>query len=297
VVVLAAQAVPTDQPSLCTAGRVYQVSATPGTSESQASAGRPLTIASLNIAGESQIAEPLTAWANHRTADVLFLQEVGGEDEDGASFAAALSQRLGYGSAYAPARPYGETGNAQGLAIVSRYPLADAGVRLLPYNQLRFRSRCRIAVAATVLTPAGPVRVVNVHLDTRINKARRLAQVDAAIAAVNGFDGPRVVGGDFNTNDFTWIDATWPIPFAQKQAKAVQEHMSAGGFVTPFAETRGTYPILWIALKLDWLFLSPDLETGDAGVDDVPLTDHRGIWTRASASPSARRSGPTAVRR
>jgi endonuclease/exonuclease/phosphatase family metal-dependent hydrolase len=140
---------------------------------------------------------------------------------------------------------------------------------------------------------------VNVHLDTRINKARRLAQVDSAIGALNGFAGPRVVGGDFNTNDFAWIDATWPIPFAQKQTKAVRERMSAEGFLTPFAETRGTYPILWIALKLDWLFLSPDLETDDAGVDDVPLTDHRGIWTRASASPgpTVRRSGPTVIRR
>ena len=52
------------------------------------------------------------------------------------------------------------------------------------------------------------------------------------------------------------------------------------GFTTPFGDTRGTYPILGISLKLDWLFLSPDLEPSGSGVDDVPITDHRGIWTR-----------------
>lgn len=300
-VVLSAAPVPFDTPAPCAPGPIYEAAAAPATSIIPISASGPLTLASLNIAGESRIAEAVAAWARHREVDVLFLQEVGGDDEDGASFAAALSQRLGFGSAYSPARPYGDTGNQQGLAIVSRYPLGDVSVRNLPYNQLRFRSRCRIAVAATVRTPTGPVRLVNVHLDTRINKARRLAQVDAAVAALNGFEGPRVVGGDFNTADFAWISSTWPVPFVQKQAKAVQERMSSEGFATPFGDTRGTYPLpLGIAFKLDWLFLSPDLEANGAGVDDVPITDHRGIWTRAVTAAnraSSRRSDPTAFRR
>ena len=299
-VVLAAPPVPLDEPPPCAPGPIYQAAAAPSTARLPPSASAALTLASLNIAGESRIAEALAAWAKHRAVDVLFLQEVGGDDEDGSSFAAALTQRLGFGSAYSPARPYGDTGHQQGLAIVSRYPLDEVSVRMLPYNRLQFRSRCRIAVAATVRTPTGPVRLVNVHFDTRINKARRLAQVDAAIAALNGFEGPRVVGGDFNSADFAWIGSTWPVPFVQKQAKAVQERMSMEGFGTPFSEARGTYPILWLAFKLDWIFLSPDFETDGAGVDDVPITDHRGIWTRTVSSSnraSARRSDPTAFRR
>jgi endonuclease/exonuclease/phosphatase family metal-dependent hydrolase len=302
-VLLAASPVPIDEPPPCAPGPIYQAAAAPVTATLPASASGPLTLASLNIAGESRIAEAVEAWTRHRAVDVLFLQEVGGDDEDGASFAAALGQRLGFGSAYAPARPYGDTGHQQGLAIVSRYPLDDVSVRMLPYNRLRFRSRCRIAVAATLRTPAGPVRLVNVHLDTRINRARRLVQVDAAVAALNGFEGPRVVGGDFNTADFAWIGSTWPVPFVQKQAKAVQERMSSVGFATPFGDTRGTYPLLGlggVAFKLDWLFLSPDLDANGSGVDDVPITDHRGIWTRAVAgsnSATSRRSDPTAFRR
>lgn len=294
---VALSAAPLPEPAPCTTGPVYQAAAVPPSAMLPPPAA-PITLGSLNIAAESRIAEALAAWAVHRAVDVLLLQEVGGEDEDGASLAAALAQRMGFAAAYSRARTYGDSGNDQGLAIMSRYPLEDVSVHPLPYNRLRFRSRCRIAVAATVRTPAGSLRVVNVHLDTRINKARRLAQVDAAIGALNGFEGPRIVGGDFNTADFAWIGSTWPIPFVQKQARAVQERMSMQGFETPFGGTRGTYPILGVAFKLDWLFLSPDLETGEAGVDDVPVTDHRGIWTRVSANrPTAPRSGPTAARR
>ena len=283
----------------CSPGPIYQAVAVPALTARQPPSAGPVTIASLNIAGESLIVDAIADWSRQRAVDVLFLQEVGGDDEDGQSVAAALGQRMGFASAYSPARPYADSGNAQGLAIVSRFPLTDVAVRPLPYNQLRFRARCRIAVAATVVTPAGPIRLANAHLDTRINKDRRIAQVESVVAALNGFNGPRVVGGDFNTNDFAWINSTWPIPFAQRQAKAVQEHMSAAGFLTPFLETRGTYPVMGIALKLDWLFLSPDLEASGAGVDDVPLTDHRGIWTTVSGRGTAtsRRSDPTAIRR
>jgi endonuclease/exonuclease/phosphatase family metal-dependent hydrolase len=297
VLVTAAAPAPREEPAPCAAGPIYQAAGAP-VGLALAPGARPLTLASLNIAGESRIAEALAAWTRHRDVDVLFLQEVGGDDEDGASFAAAVGQRLGFGSVYSPARPFGDTGHQQGLAVVSRYPLTDVAVRSLPYNRLRFRSRCRIAISATVRTPAGPVRVVNVHLDTRVNTSRRLAQVEAAIAALNGFDGPRVIGGDFNTADFGWINSTWPVPFAQRQARAVQERMSWEGFTTPFDDERGTYPMPGPDLKLDWLFLSRDLEARDAGVDDVPETDHRGIWARATASTvRERQSGPTAIRR
>src|SRR5262245_24488168 len=119
------------QPAPCAVGRIYQVAGSPGIQSAAPSPG-PLTVASLNIAGESRISEAVAAWTNRRDVDVLFMQEVGGDEEDGESFSAALAQRLGFASAYAPARSYKETGNAQGLAIVSRYPLDDVAVRLLP---------------------------------------------------------------------------------------------------------------------------------------------------------------------
>jgi endonuclease/exonuclease/phosphatase family metal-dependent hydrolase len=246
------------------------------------------TVASLNVAGRARITDVLSAWVHDRAVDVLLLQEVGDETDDGAAFIASLGQRLGLGFAYAPATRL-ENGHAQGLAIVSRYPLDEVSAHPLTQFHLRFRSRCRIALAATVTTPTGPVRLVNVHLDTRINSKHRVAQLRPAIDALDAFDGPRIVGGDFNTMNVRWLRTMWPLPFLQRQSKAVGASLSSLGFHTPFTAAPPTFRFLGLPQKLDWLYLK-DLETLESGVDDVPLTDHRGVWARVT--PGRRTAGP-----
>jgi endonuclease/exonuclease/phosphatase family metal-dependent hydrolase len=227
-----------------------------------------------------EIVEPIAAWIDERAIDVLFLQEVGQEHGDGAAFMAALRERLGLSYAYAPATPF-ENGHMQGLAIVSRYPLTKVNAQPLEYNHLRFRRRCRIALGATISTPGGPIRVTNVHLDTRINSSRRIEQLTPAVEALDVFEGPQIIGGDFNTLNIKWFDSMWPIPLAEHQGHAVREELERAGFGTPFGDTRPTFKFMGLPLKLDWLYLRR-LETREVGVDDVPLSDHRGIWTRAS---------------
>jgi hypothetical protein len=113
-----------------------------------------VTIASLNIAGHPRVADAVVAWTHAREVDILFLQEVGDASTDGGAFAAALIERLCFYFAYASANRVGDV-QTQGLAIVSRYPLDDVRVHPLPYYHLRFKSRCRIALAATVTTADG----------------------------------------------------------------------------------------------------------------------------------------------
>jgi exonuclease III len=105
-----------------------------------------VTIASLNIAGQPQIADRLVAWTHERAVDILLLQEVGHLSIDGAVFVAALSERLGFHFAYAPADLVGDI-HTQGLAIMSRYPLDEVCVHPLAYHHLRFKSRYRIALS------------------------------------------------------------------------------------------------------------------------------------------------------
>lgn len=162
---------------------------------------------------------------------------------------------------------------------MSRYSLNDLNVEPLDYFRLRFRSRCRIALAATVQTLDGPVRLVNVHLDTRINSKSRLAQLAPAMEALQTFDGPRVIGGDFNTMNIRWLRSMWPLPYVQRQSKAVRALLSASGFHTPFIASPPTFRFLGFPMRLDWLYFN-DLEPLAWGVDRVPLTDHRGIWVR-----------------
>lgn len=246
------------------------------------------------MAGKMAIVDAVAAWIDQRAIDVLFLQEVGQEHGDGAAFMSALGERLRLPYAYAPSTPF-ETGHMQGLAIVSRYPLTDVNVQQLKYNHLRFRSRCRIALGATVSTPEGPVRVTNIHLDTRINGSRRIEQLAPAVEALDVFEGPQIIGGDFNTLNIKWLDSMWPIFFAEHQGRAVREELEKAGFDTPFGDTRPTFKFMGLPLKLDWLYLRR-LEPTEVGVDDVPLSDHRGIWTRASLTDRVAAESATSSR-
>jgi endonuclease/exonuclease/phosphatase family metal-dependent hydrolase len=243
------------------------------------------TVASLNIAGHARIADTLSAWVQERGFDVLFLQEVGDRSADDASFIAALSDRLGYQLAYASADPLGHT-KTQGLAILSRYRLDDVRTYPLEYHRLRFRSRCRIALAATVTTTAGPVRLMNVHLDTRINGKDRIAQLAPLINALDRVDGPQIIGGDFNTMNIRWFWTMCPFPYVQSQAAAVRRWLGRNGFHTPLTRGRATFRFLVFPMRLDWLYLR-ELEALDWRVDTVRFTDHRGVWTRVNAARAA----------
>jgi len=241
-------------------------------------AQRTLTVASLNMAGRPQIGDVLAAWIHQREIDILLLQEVGHLSIDGEAFVATLADRLAFHSSYGAANLLGNA-HTQGLAIVSRYPLTDIRVYPLAHYQLRFRSRCRIALAATVITTHGPVRVVNVHLDTRINSKDRVAQVAPLLQTLGGVDIPQIIGGDFNTMNIRWFQTMWPLPYLQRQSAAVQASFAAEGFDTPLRDGRPTFKFLGLPLRLDWLYLKR-LEPLAWNVDDIRLTDHRGVWAR-----------------
>jgi len=237
-----------------------------------------LAIGSLNMAAEPRIADDLATWVRARRFDVLLLQEVGNDEVDGADFVTQLADRLGYEVAYAPANVMDNT-ETQGLAILSRLPLGDIRVYPFAYHQLRFKSRCRIALGATVPTAAGLVRVTNVHLDTRINSDERVAQLTPLLDALDGTAGPQLIGGDFNTMDIYWWQTMWPVPNGAHQAEAVRTELAARGFHTPFVGGRPTFKFMGLPIHLDWIYLK-QLDALEWNVDDVPITDHRGVWAR-----------------
>lgn len=237
-----------------------------------------LTVASLNMAGEARMGDVLAEWTHDRLLDVLLLQEVGHVSIDGERFVAALSERLGFHFVYAAADLLGDA-STQGLAILSRYPLDDARVQPLNYHHLRFKSRCRIALSATLHTTDGPVRLVNVHLDTRINTKDRVAQLAPVLDGLSAVDGPQIIGGDFNTMDIRWFRTMWPLLYFQRQSSAVRGLLGSVGFHTPFTGGPATFRSFGIPFKLDWLYLK-HLTPLDWSVDSVRFTDHRGVWAR-----------------
>ena len=239
-----------------------------------------LTVLSLNLAMREdvdQIVAELTRLGIGQ-ADLILLQEVvqRGEDPD---VALQLAARLGLESSYRTAFTLNDE-KAVGLALVSRFPARDLRVIDLKPISLRFRSRTRIALGATVDTPAGPVRVYNLHLDTRINLGQRLDQLSAVAREVDATGGPVLVGGDFNTNNNHWLFNALPLPFVGRQGAGVQRFMAENGFRSVFALGRPTHDVL--RMQLDWLFLR-GLHASSMSIRPVALSDHHALL--ASLAP------------
>jgi|KBSMisStandDraft_5_1062788.scaffolds.fasta_scaffold03760_4 endonuclease/exonuclease/phosphatase family metal-dependent hydrolase len=249
----------------------------PGTS------GPPLTVVSLNMARKStfdEVAGEISTLVDRHAVDVFLFQEV--QQDPGAPrlIAHELAETLGFYCLF-QTTDHWKDGGSQGLAILSRYPIENAAVIPLKHFDLGFRQRNRIGLAATLLTPLGPVRVVNVHLDSRINTDERLAQLSGVLESEADDEGPSIVGGDFNTGDFKWLTRWFPIPLAARQGDAVRQLMSAHEFDTPFAQDGATFK--YLGLRLDWIF-TKGLQADSWGIDRIDFSDHRAIWLTMSST-------------
>jgi endonuclease/exonuclease/phosphatase family metal-dependent hydrolase len=233
------------------------------------------------VTDADQIVRELSASPAIRDADVYLFQEVVQPGKDKPDIGHEVARRLGRQAVFAPSFCMGGDVN-QGLAIVSRYPLRDVSVQSLKACNLRFRTRSRIAVGATVDTPSGPVRVYNAHLDTRINPDDRVAQIQPVLQQAAAFNGPRLIGGDLNTNSMRWIGNVLPIPGTDGQITAVDRLMRQFGFSTPFRAADPTFDFL--GMHLDWIYLR-GLNVRGAGIQPMAFSDHHAIWTRLAVQP------------
>jgi endonuclease/exonuclease/phosphatase family metal-dependent hydrolase len=237
-----------------------------------------LTAVSLNMAREGdaeKVLKDINASGRLRTADILLMQEVLHKDGQ-PSVAEQIAKRLGYSSTFSPAAPGVFD---QGLAIVSRYPLRNVRIQRLKYCELRFHCRSRFAVSAAVETPWGGVRVWNAHLDTRVNAAERVEQLQPVIDEAAKHDGPVLIGGDFNTNEFRWLGNVVPLPGGPGHGIAIRYAMESRGFKTPFADGVVTFPLM--RRHLDWIFVR-GLRPLGSSVEPAPFSDHHAIWTRVA---------------
>jgi endonuclease/exonuclease/phosphatase family metal-dependent hydrolase len=235
-----------------------------------------VTIVTLNMARETSADRILHEWAASprlRGADIFLLQEVK-EDQGKQCIANRLGSELRLHVAYSAEGP-GVLD--RGLAILSRFPLHDVQVRRLKQFNLRIKSRNRFALSATADTPWGPLRLYDLHLDTRVNTADRLAQLEPVVRDSARFASRRVVAGDFNSNPFYWIEHLLPLPAAHSQAAEVDRFMKGRGFQSAVSESQTTFD--YLGLHLDWIWM-----TGlrCVGTDVVPLdfSDHHAVWSR-----------------
>jgi len=206
-------------------------------------------------------------------ADVLLVQEI--ESHPGDDRAAKLAEALNLDLVYAPARTAGD--GTHGLAILSRYPLADLEVLRLERYDLGFRgTRRRIAMAATVHLPGRTVRVYNVHLDTRLTPEERLRQLEPVVA--EALQQPAaIIGGDFNTiTAVSSLLPLMPLPVPGfSQATGLDAYMHGQGFATPFAGIGRTHRF---PMRLDAVFARGLEVFGFDKETSVDVSDHFPLW-------------------
>ena len=242
------------------------------------SPARSLTATSLNLATETSFPNILRELDRRQLlqSDLFFFQEVEHYPDRDSLLIDRLAQHLGYDYLFAPAQRVGKNG-AQGLAILSRYPLQDPEVVYLPRFTLKVNNRCRIALTATAATPLGAIGVVNLHLDTRINLRQRWQQLQSVLEAVSKLPEASLIAGDFNTQDFLWVENLLPLPFLHRQVRPVLARLKACGYSTPFTQTGRTHA--WAPLKLDWIFLRK-LRAQARRVQKIGFSDHRALWVQ-----------------
>lgn len=237
---------------------------------------RAVSVVSLNLAKENNpdyVVDTIQRVPRLRETDLFLFQEVMTGDPN-PNVAEEIAHRLGYFSVFEPAAPDVPD---QGLALVSRYPIDNVEIQPLKACDLLFRDRSRFALAATVRTPWGGMRVWNAHLDTRINADERLEQLQPVIDEASRHSGPRLIGGDFNTNELFWLASTVPIPRGPSHRAAIRSAMRRHGFETPLSDSMNTFPAF--RRHLDWIFVR-DLKSLAASVEPTSFSDHNAIWAR-----------------
>jgi hypothetical protein len=119
------------------------------------------------------------------------------------------------------------------------------------------------------------------HLDTRINAAERVEQLQPVIEEAARCTGPQVIGGDLNTNDVYWLRNRLPVPGGASHGLAIRHAMEQHGFGTPFANALNTFPAL--RRHLDWIFVRDLRPLAVLNHVPFPITTQSGrcsVWCR-----------------
>ncbi|MDQ3035747.1 MAG: amino acid permease, partial [Myxococcota bacterium] len=194
-----------------------------------------------------------------RAADVVLLQEM---DARGT---ASIADALRLHHVYYPATERHDRGF--GNAILSRWPIVDDHKILLPHPSPLHGGR-RIAVAATIAAPSGPIAVYAVHAETAIlaleGRLDQLERVLDDVAARYPSEVPVIIGGDFNTAE------RWVMP-------RLREGFFLRRFEHASRSADATADYFFGSLELDHVFVRA-LEVVGAGTVRTAASDHRALY-------------------
>ena len=239
-------------------------------------AGCVARIASWNVhfgADVADLAARIRTSTEIARADVLIVQEIEAYPDEAGTRSARLARELDMTWMYAPARV--EDTGTHGISILSRHPLERPTVRTLPYFDQPLNPRNRIAMSTEVVLGSHRVQIVNVHLDVRLGAVDRIRQLHPA---VNDVAERVLVGGDFNTNPWAWVDGLVPLVGTEaivghQQAAVVDDYMVGKDFVGAIPLTTATMRLPGVGMRID-NFYARGMPIVAAGVVHVGGSDH-----------------------
>lgn len=212
------------------------------------------------------------------TADLLLLQEIESHPEEGSSRTSRLAQALGLGFVYVPARI--EREGTHGLALLSRHPIENLSVMQLPDADLPSGASARAAMSCDLRTTSGLLRVINVHMDTRLNLALRIRQLRPVVLPQ---PSPIVIAGDFNTLEYIFAGGAIPLfpvdtAIDDSQADEVDAYMQTLGYTSATRTFGNTLSLLGMGFRLDSIYVR-GLSAGAGAVErEVDVSDHFPLW-------------------
>ena len=208
--------------------------------------------------------QEIKADSNMAAADIILLQEM---DPKGAR---RIAKDLGMHHVYAAASVSPQSKNLFGNAVLSRWPIVEDRILTLPHETLLTGHR-RIAVSADIDLAGLPIRAISIHTATMImDQQKRVEQAKAARDTLGGFEGPVIIGGDFNTvseYEGTLLRQTL------RRLRLKQVRLPEGPTIAnKYKKVPGTDPVL------DHLFYK-EFTAGASGVArQTTASDHYPLW-------------------
>ena len=197
-------------------------------------------------------------------ADIILLQEMG---PDGTR---RMAEELGMHHIYGGAAVHPHHKKLFGNAVLSRWPIINDKVLILPHETLLTGHR-RIAVAADIDLGGMTVRAISIHTATVVmDQGKRIEQAKAARDSLGGFAGPVVIGGDYNT--VSEYDVTL-LRQVMRRLRMKTVRLPAGPTISnKYKKLPGSESVL------DHIFCK-EFEPGSRGVVRQALaSDHYPIW-------------------
>src|SRR6267378_4810829 len=124
-----------------------------------------------------------------------------------------------------------DTGDT-GVALLSRLPFSDVTRIDLPWKECPWRPRLAMAATISVGRPdsAGKrkLRIVNAHVDPHAAVGSQIEQLELLIGEAEGFNGPTLILGDFNT-------------LSKRKVIETRTLLESHGYSTPFPTGTATW--------------------------------------------------------